>query len=270
MVKISKKDELESDIKNNKRKVEEVEESEEEDEESEAEEDLEESEEESEDEEIDGEESKEEESMNGNSNKTAPSGKNNASLAPEARKTFASIADKLSEGSVKALADMGFTTMTEIQSKTIEHLLEGKDVMGAAKTGSGKTLAFLLPVVELMHKLKFMPRNGTGAIIISPTRELAMQTFGVLQELLKYHHHTYGLIIGGSNRKEESKKLEKGVNIVVCTPGRLLDHLQNTPNFLFKNLQCFVMDEADCILNIGFEEEMKQILKILPSKILDI
>jgi ATP-dependent RNA helicase DDX18/HAS1 len=143
-----------------------------------------------------------------------------------ARKEFKSLADKLSEGTIKAIEEMGFTTMTEIQSKTIEHLLDGKDIMGAAKTGSGKTLAFLIPVVELMHKLKFMPRNGTGVIIISPTRELSMQTFGVLQELLKYHHHTYGLIIGGSNRKEEAKKLEKGVNILVATPGRLLDHLQ--------------------------------------------
>lgn len=182
------------------------------------------------------------------------------------RKQFKELSDKISDGTMKAIEDMGFKTMTEIQSKTVEHLLEGKDIMGAAKTGSGKTLAFLIPIVELMHKLKFMPRNGTGVIIISPTRELSMQTFGVLQELLKYHHHTYGLIIGGSNRKEEAKKLEKGVNILVATPGRLLDHLQNTNDFLFKNLQCLVMDEADCILNIGFEEEMKQILKILPKK----
>ena len=181
------------------------------------------------------------------------------------KKEFASLSDKISELTLKAIEEMGFKSMTEIQSKTIEHLLEGKDVMGAAKTGSGKTLAFLVPIVELMYKLKFMPRNGTGVIIISPTRELSMQTFGVLQELLKYHHHTYGLIIGGSNRKEEAKKLSKGVNILVATPGRLLDHLQNTTDFLFKNLQCLVMDEADCILNIGFEEEMKQILKLLPS-----
>jgi ATP-dependent RNA helicase DDX18/HAS1 len=133
---------------------------------------------------------------------------------------------EISDLTLKAIEEMGFKTMTEIQSKTIAHLLEGKDIMGAAKTGSGKTLAFLIPIVELMYKLKFMPRNGTGVIIISPTRELSMQTFGVLQELLKYHHHTYGLIIGGSNRKEEAKKLEKGVNILVATPGRLLDHLQ--------------------------------------------
>ena len=68
--------------------------------------------------------------------------------------------------------------------------------------------------------------SGTGAIVISPTRELSMQTFGVLKELLKYHHHTYGLIMGGTNRQEEAKKLGKGVNILVATPGRLLDHLQ--------------------------------------------
>ena len=75
------------------------------------------------------------------------------------------------------------------------------------------------------RKQLFSP-TGTGAIVISPTRELSMQTFGVLKELLKYHHHTYGLIMGGTNRQEEAKKLGKGVNILVATPGRLLDHLQ--------------------------------------------
>ena len=142
------------------------------------------------------------------------------------KREFSTLKESVSEMTLKAIDEMGFKTMTDIQAKTIDQLLEGKDLMGSAKTGSGKTLAFLLPVVELMYKLKFMPRNGTGAIIISPTRELSMQTFGVLQELLKYHHHTYGLIIGGSNRKEEAKKLAKGINILVATPGRLLDHLQ--------------------------------------------
>ena len=132
---------------------------------------------------------------------------------------------------------MGFTTMTEIQSATIPHLLEGRDLVGAAKTGSGKTLSFLVPSVELVNKLKFMPRNGTGVIIISPTRELSMQTFGVLRELLKHHYHTYGLIMGGANRNSEAQKLVKGINILVATPGRLLDHLQNTKDFLYKNLQ---------------------------------
>ena len=106
---------------------------------------------------------------------------------------------------------------------------------------------------------------GTGCIIISPTRELSMQTFGVLKELMKYHYHTYGLLMGGANRQTEAQKLAKGINIVVATPGRLLDHLQNTADFLYKNLQCLIIDEADRILDIGFEEELKQIINILPS-----
>ena len=145
-------------------------------------------------------------------------------------------------------------------------MIEGRDLVGKAKTGSGKTLAFLIPAIELVYKLKFMPRNGTGVIIISPTRELSMQTFGVLRELVKYHSHTYGLVMGGANRQAEAAKLVKGVNILVATPGRLLDHLQNTGDFLFKNLQCLIIDEGDRILDIGFEEEMKQIIRILPSK----
>merc|ERR1711971_1534237 len=140
------------------------------------------------------------------------------------------------------------------------------DLVGAAKTGSGKTLSFLVPSVELVNKLKFMPRNGTGVIIISPTRELSMQTFGVLRELLKHHYHTYGLIMGGANRNAEAQKLQKGINILVATPGRLLDHLQNTKDFLYKNLQCLIIDEADRILDVGFEEELKKIIKLLPKK----
>ncbi|XP_017767598.1 PREDICTED: probable ATP-dependent RNA helicase pitchoune [Eufriesea mexicana] len=170
------------------------------------------------------------------------------------------------ENTLKGIEDMGFINMTEIQAKAIPSLLEGRDLVGAAKTGSGKTLAFLIPAVELIYKLKFMPRNGTGCIIISPTRELSMQTFGVLKELMKYHYHTYGLLMGGANRQTEAQKLSKGINIIVATPGRLLDHLQNTPDFLYKNLQCLVIDEADRILDIGFEEELKQIINILPKK----
>ncbi|XP_011147872.2 probable ATP-dependent RNA helicase pitchoune [Harpegnathos saltator] len=181
-------------------------------------------------------------------------------------KNFSVLKEKVCEHTLKAIDDMGFTHMTEIQAKSIPHLLEGRDLVGSAKTGSGKTLAFLIPAVELIYKLKFMPRNGTGCIIISPTRELSMQTFGVLKELMKYHHHTYGLLMGGANRQTEAQKLAKGVNIIVATPGRLLDHLQNTPDFMYKNLQCLVIDEADRILDIGFEEEMKQIINLLPKR----
>jgi len=180
--------------------------------------------------------------------------------------SFKSLAPLVSEATLMGCDDMGFTNMTEIQAQTIPHLLEGRDLVGAAKTGSGKTLAFLIPAVELVYKLKFMPRNGTGVIIISPTRELSMQTFGVLRELLKHHYHTYGLIMGGANRNSEAQKLAKGINILVATPGRLLDHLQNTKDFLYKNLQCLIIDEADRILDVGFEEEMKKIVRLLPKK----
>ncbi|XP_045496615.1 probable ATP-dependent RNA helicase pitchoune [Colias croceus] len=179
---------------------------------------------------------------------------------------FSCLDGKVCEATLMGIKDMGFTTMTEIQAKAIPPLLEGRDLVGAARTGSGKTLAFLIPAIELIYKLKFKPRNGTGVIILSPTRELSMQTFGVLMELMKYHHHTYGLVMGGANRSTEAQKLSKGINILVATPGRLLDHLQNTPDFLYKNLQCLVIDEADRILEIGFEEEVKQIIKLLPKR----
>ncbi|KAK2904822.1 hypothetical protein Q8A67_006621 [Cirrhinus molitorella] len=181
-------------------------------------------------------------------------------------KSFASLAEVVSENTLKGVNEMGFKTMTEIQHKSIRPLLEGRDVLAAAKTGSGKTLAFLIPAIELIYKLRFMPRNGTGVVILSPTRELAMQTYGVLNELMSHHVHTYGLIMGGSNRSAEAQKLANGVNILVATPGRLLDHLQNTPGFMFKNLQCLIIDEADRILEVGFEEELKQIIKLLPKK----
>ncbi|KAM8928255.1 ATP-dependent RNA helicase DDX18 [Lycaon pictus] len=180
--------------------------------------------------------------------------------------SFASLSSLVNENTLKAIKEMGFTNMTEIQHKSIRPLLEGRDLLAAAKTGSGKTLAFLIPAVELIVKLKFMPRNGTGVLILSPTRELAMQTFGVLKELMTYHVHTYGLIMGGSNRSAEAQKLGNGINIIVATPGRLLDHMQNTPGFMYKNLQCLVIDEADRILDVGFEEELKQIIKLLPTR----
>lgn len=179
---------------------------------------------------------------------------------------FTALEGTVCEPTLLGIKDMGFITMTEIQAKAIPPLLEGRDLVGAAKTGSGKTLAFLIPAIDLIYKLKFKPRNGTGVIILSPTRELSMQTFGVLMELMKYHHHTYGLVMGGANRSTEAQKLSKGINILVATPGRLLDHLQNTPDFLYKNLQCLVIDEADRILEIGFEEEVKQIIKLLPKR----
>jgi ATP-dependent RNA helicase DDX18/HAS1 len=104
-------------------------------------------------------------------------------------------------------------------------------------------------------------------MVLSPTRELAMQTYGVCKELLgDTSTLTYGLIMGGANRKTEAERLKKGVNIVIATPGRLLDHLQNSPGFVVRNLLCFCMDEADRMLEIGFEDDLRAIVKMLPKE----
>src|SRR5436305_3583655 len=95
--------------------------------------------------------------------------------------------------------------------------------------------------------------SGTGVIVVSPTRELALQIFGVARELMAHHSQTYGTVIGGANRRAEAEKLTKGVNLLIATPGRLLDHLQNTRGFVFKNVKALVIDEADRILEVGFE-----------------
>ncbi|KAL9043652.1 MAG: hypothetical protein Q9214_003168 [Letrouitia sp. 1 TL-2023] len=171
----------------------------------------------------------------------------------------------LSSRTMQAIEGMNFEKMTEIQQRGIPPLMAGRDVLGAAKTGSGKTLAFLIPAVEMLSALRFKPRNGTGVIVVSPTRELALQIFGVARELMAHHSQTYGIVMGGANRRAEAEKLAKGVNLVIATPGRLLDHLQNTPAFTFKNLRALVIDEADRILEVGFEDEMRSIIKILPK-----
>lgn len=166
----------------------------------------------------------------------------------------------------KALAEAGFVTATEIQAKSIGHLLAGKDVLAAAKTGSGKTLAFLVPAMESMVNVKFLPKNGTGVMVISPTRELAMQIYDVARTLGKYISQTSGIVVGGMNRRPEAEKLAKGVNVLVATPGRLLDHMQNTRGFVYHNMFDLIIDEADRILEIGFEEEMNAIIKLLPKQ----
>ncbi|KAH0975891.1 hypothetical protein GBA52_017790 [Prunus armeniaca] len=177
--------------------------------------------------------------------------------------SFASL--NLSENTFKAIQEMNFQYMTQIQARAIPPLLIGQDVLGAARTGSGKTLAFLIPAVELLYNTHFAPRNGTGVVVICPTRELAIQTHAVAKDLLKYHSQTLGLVIGGSARRGEAERIVKGVNLLVATPGRLLDHLQNTKGFIYKNLKCLMIDEADRLLEANFEEEMKQIIKYLPK-----
>lgn len=172
----------------------------------------------------------------------------------------------LSEPTREAVIAMGFRTMTQVQAKAIPPAMAGKDVLGAARTGSGKTLAFLIPCAEMLYRARFMPRNGVGVMVISPTRELALQLYGVAKQVMERHTQTHGLVIGGANRRSEAEKLAKGVNLLVATPGRLLDHLEGTQGFEWSKLRCLVIDEADRILEIGFEEEMRSILHRLPSE----
>ncbi|KDP29515.1 hypothetical protein JCGZ_19228 [Jatropha curcas] len=217
------------------------------------------SEEQSAEEELDEEDTKKEEAEgNDKEEKKVKSGSGIMST-----ESFESLG--LSEPTFKAIQEMGFQYLTQIQARAIPPLLIGKDVLGAARTGSGKTLAFLIPAVELLYNVRFTPRNGTGVVVICPTRELAIQTHAVAKDLLKYHSQTLGLVIGGSARKGEAERIVKGVNLLVATPGRLLDHLQNTKGFIYKNLKCLMIDEADRILEANFEEEMKQIIKLLPK-----
>lgn len=166
-----------------------------------------------------------------------------------------------------ALRDMGFDKMMAVQENCIPQAVLGRDVLVSAKTGSGKTLAFLIPALQFLIKAGFKKRNGTGAIIISPTRELAIQTFGVAQELFKYNPlKTIGIVTGGMPKEPEEEKLRVGCNLLIASPGRLLDHLKHTAGFHFHNLKCLIIDEADRLLETGFMEDMKEIISLLPQE----
>lgn len=187
-------------------------------------------------------------------------------LLIEKKVTFNFFKNKICEETRRALKDMSISVMTPIQLKTFPPLIAKSDLVGIAKTGSGKTLAFLVPSIEHIYKSNYNVNHGTRILIVTPTRELAIQIHGVLQQLLKYHNLTFGLVIGGVDRKKEAKQLSCGINILVGTPGRLLDHMHFTKSFDYSCLKCLVIDEADRILDFGFEEDMSQILRLLPSK----
>ncbi|XP_004427419.1 PREDICTED: probable ATP-dependent RNA helicase DDX10 isoform X1 [Ceratotherium simum simum] len=171
----------------------------------------------------------------------------------------------LSKKTLKGLQEAQYRLVTEIQRQTIGLALQGKDVLGAAKTGSGKTLAFLVPVLEALYRLQWTSTDGLGVLIISPTRELAYQTFEVLRKVGKNHDFSAGLIIGGKDLKHEAERINN-INILVCTPGRLLQHMDETICFHATNLQMLVLDEADRILDMGFADTMNAVIENLPKK----
>uniref|UniRef100_A0A3B3T4U6 ATP-dependent RNA helicase n=1 Tax=Paramormyrops kingsleyae TaxID=1676925 RepID=A0A3B3T4U6_9TELE len=172
------------------------------------------------------------------------------------------LVDKYSE--VKRLLEAQYRQPTEIQKQTIGFALTGKDVLGAAKTGSGKTLAFLIPVLECLFRQQWSADDGLGALIISPTRELAYQTFEVLRKVGKNHEFSAGLIIGGKDLQQESERIHR-TNIIICTPGRLLQHMDETCTFHASSLQVLVLDEADRILDMGFADTLNAIVQNLPK-----
>ncbi|RYO75597.1 hypothetical protein DL766_009701 [Monosporascus sp. MC13-8B] len=157
-----------------------------------------------------------------------------------------------------------FENLTDIQAKAIPLALKGRDVLAAAKTGSGKTLAFLVPVLEKLYRARFTEYDGLGALVVSPTRELAVQTFEVLRKIGRHHSFSAGLVIGGKSLKEEAERLGR-MNILVCTPGRILQHFDQTAGLNVDDLQILVLDEADRIMDMGFQSTMDAIVEHLPK-----
>ncbi|RKF64611.1 ATP-dependent RNA helicase dbp4 [Erysiphe neolycopersici] len=171
----------------------------------------------------------------------------------------------LCQATASGLESSHFRKMTDIQAKAIPLALKGKDILGSARTGSGKTLAFLIPVLDNLFRLRWTELDGLGALIISPTRELAIQTFEVLRKIGRHHTFSAGLVIGGRSLREERERLGR-MNILVCTPGRMLQHMDQTAVFDVGNLQMLVLDEADRIMDMGFQQSVDAIIEHLPKQ----
>ena len=162
---------------------------------------------------------------------------------------------------LKALNELSFQKPTQIQQDSIPHALQGKDLLACAMTGSGKTAAFLLPILE---RLREKPRGGTRALIITPTRELAAQIVEHFAGLAKFTKLRAAAVYGGVGMKPQEDALRRGVDVVVATPGRLLDHMRsNTGDF--SKLEVLVLDEADRMLDMGFMPDIKRIMQVLPK-----
>ncbi|XP_035790397.1 probable ATP-dependent RNA helicase DDX10 [Anopheles albimanus] len=185
-----------------------------------------------------------------------------ASFRPEDLKTFSDF--PLSKKTLTGLQEAEYLKPTVIQRDSIMAGVLGEDVLAAAKTGSGKTLAFLIPILERLYVQKWTRMDGLGALIITPTRELALQIFETMAKVGKHHDFTTGLIIGGQNLKFERNRLHN-LNIIIGTPGRLLQHMDENPLFDATNLKVLVLDEADRCLDMGFASTMNAIIENLPS-----
>lgn len=174
--------------------------------------------------------------------------------------TFADLG--LSQKVLSAVTDAGYTTPTPIQAGAIPHALQRRDICGIAQTGTGKTASFVLPMLTLLEKGRArarMPRT----LILEPTRELAAQVAENFEKYGKNHKLNVALLIGGVSFDEQDRKLERGADVLICTPGRLLDHCERG-KLLMTGVEVFVIDEADRMLDMGFIPDIERIAKMIP------
>ncbi len=170
----------------------------------------------------------------------------------------------LSDSTLKAIAETGYTDATPIQEAAIPVALAGRDVLGIAQTGTGKTAAFTLPMIDRLaagRSKARMPR----ALVIAPTRELADQVSMSFERYAKYHKLSWALLIGGVSFGDQEAKLDRGVDVLIATPGRLLDHFERG-KLLLTGVQMLVVDEADRMLDMGFIPDIERIFKMTPPK----
>ena len=174
----------------------------------------------------------------------------------------------LAQPLLRAVADMGYETMTPIQAQAIPVVLTGQDVMGAAQTGTGKTAAFSLPLLQRLLKHENASaspaRHPVRALVLLPTRELADQVAQQIAQYAKYTQLRSAVVFGGMDMKPQTAELKKGVEVLVATPGRLLDHIE-AKNAVLNQVEYVVLDEADRMLDIGFLPDLQRILSYLPK-----
>ena len=170
---------------------------------------------------------------------------------------------------LRAVSDSGYTAMTPIQAKAIPLVLAGRDVMGAAQTGTGKTAAFSLPLLQKMmkHETASMSpaRHPVRALVITPTRELADQVANNVKTYAKHTQLRAAVVFGGIDMKPQTLELKRGVEVLIATPGRLLDHIE-ARNCVLNQVEYVVLDEADRMLDIGFLPDLQRILSYLPKQ----
>ena len=172
----------------------------------------------------------------------------------------------LSEAIQRALVARGYSQPTPIQAQAIPHLLAMRDLLGVAQTGTGKTAAFALPILELLSRERVKPAAGTARVLVlTPTRELAIQISDSFRAYGKELPLRHTVVFGGVGHKPQMDALARGVDILVATPGRLLDLMQQRC-VRFDRLACFVLDEADRMLDMGFLPDVKRIIKALPAQ----